>query len=163
MLMCTDVNPSRIKALYFEDPDRAVVQTEVGVLSTLRELAALADTHRPQQQQQQRRSSLFHQLVSGLRSLSNATLSRALPDMLQVSPWLSWQALLQCGTAQCTSAVLRRAVIGAGAGSLEGDALVYGLSLLGQPDSGRVRDMLSVAQHKQSKAVMYALANTVAK
>lgn len=153
MFLCTDVNPGQIKALYFEDPDQAAVQTEDGVLSILRELVSLGDT----QQQQQRRSSLFHQLVSDLRSLSNATLNRALPEMLQVAPWLSWQVLLQCGTAQCTSAVLRSA------GSLEGDALVYGLSLLGQPDSGRVRDLLSVAQHRQSKAVMYALANTVTK
>lgn len=159
MFLCTDVNPGQIKALYFEDPDQAVVQTEDGVLSTLRELVSLLT----QQQQQERRSSLFHQLVSDLRSLSNTTLSRALPDMLQAAPWLSWQALFQCGTAPCTSAVLRSAVIGAGAGSLEGDALVYGLSLMGQPDSDRVRDLLSVAQHRQSKAIMYALANTVTK
>lgn len=145
------MNADQIKSLSFEDPDQAVVQTEDGVLNTLRELVSLGGT----QQQQGRRSSLFHQLVSDLRSLSNATLSRALPDMLQVAPWLSWQALLQCGTVQCSSAVLRSA------SSLEDDTLVYGLSLLGQPDSSRVRDLLSVAQLRQSKAVMYALANTV--
>lgn len=157
MFLCTDVIPGQIKDLYFEDPDQAVVQTEDSVLSTLRELVSLGDM------QLQRGSSLFHKLMLDLRSLSNATLSRVLPDMLQVAPWLSWQALLQCGSAQCTSAVLRSAVIGGGAGSLEGDALVYGLSLLGKPDSGRVRDLLSLAQHRQSKAVMYALANTVTK
>lgn len=147
------MNPNQIKSLYFEDPDQAVVQTEDSVQSTLRELVSLGGTQ--QQQQQRQRSSLFHQLVLDLRSLSNATLSRVLPDMLQVAPWLSWQALLQCGTAQCSSAVLRSA------SSLEVDALIYGLSLLGQLDSGRVRDLLSLAQLRQSKAIMYALANSV--
>lgn len=156
-----DVNPSRVKALYFEDPaDGAVVQSEEDVLSTLRDLATL------DQQQQQQRSALFHRLVSGLRSLSNDTLSRALPVMLQASQWLTWQALLQCGTPHCTSAMLLRAAEGNGGGnavSLEWDALVYGLSLQADPDQSRVRDMLSVAQHRQSRAIMFALANTVRK
>lgn len=152
-VLCADANPEQIKSLYFEDPDKAVVQTEDRVLTTFRELASLGGT-----QQQRRRNSLFHQLVSDLRSLSNATLSRALPDMLQVAPWLSWQALLQCGTAQCFSAMMRSA---SSLGDGEGDALVYGLSLLGRPDSAQVQDLLSVAQLRQSKAVMYALANTV--
>lgn len=47
--------------------------------------------------------------------------------------------------------------------SLEVDALVYGLSLQAKPDAARVQDMLSMAQYKQSKAIMYALANTVKK
>lgn len=43
----------------------------------------------------------------------------------------------------------------------EVDAVVYALSLLPQASPQRVRDMLSMAQNKQSKAIMYALANTV--
>ncbi|XP_070776697.1 apolipoprotein B-100 [Enoplosus armatus] len=153
-----DVNPSQSKPLHFEDPDdKAPVQTKDTVLSTLRDLVALAGTD-----QGQKRTSLFHKLVSSLRALRNETLSQTVAEMLEASGWLTWQALFQCGTAECTSAILQaiRTIDGV---SLEVDALVYGLSLLANPDAARVRDMLSMAQYKKSKAIMYALANTVKK
>ncbi|XP_022055118.2 apolipoprotein B-100 isoform X1 [Acanthochromis polyacanthus] len=153
-----DVNPSQSKPLHFEDPeDKAPVQTKDAVLNTLRDLAALPGTD-----QGQKRTSLFHKLVSSLRVLRNETLSQTVPEMREISGWLTWQALIQCGTAECTSAILQviRTIDGV---SLEVDALVYGLSLQANPDAARVRDMLSMAQYKQSKAIMYALANTVKK
>lgn len=156
--MHTDVNPSQIKPLHFEDPeDKAPVQTKDTVLSTLRDLVALAGTD-----QGQKRTSLFHKLVSSLRVLRNETLSQAVTEMLDTSGWLTWQALFQCGTPECTSAILQaiRTIDGV---SVEVDALVYGLSLQANPDAARVRDMLSMAQYKQSRAIMYALANTVKK
>lgn len=156
--MYADVNHSQGKPLHFEDPDdKAPVQTKDTVLSTLRDLLALASTD-----QGQKRASLFHKLVSSLRVLKNDTLSHTVTEMLDESGWLTWQALLQCGTPECTSAILQaiRTIDGL---SLEVDALVYGLSLQANPDSARVRDMLSMAQYKQSKAIMYALANTVKK
>uniref|UniRef100_A0A3Q1CD90 Vitellogenin domain-containing protein n=1 Tax=Amphiprion ocellaris TaxID=80972 RepID=A0A3Q1CD90_AMPOC len=153
-----DVNPSQSTPLHFEDPeDKAPVQTKDAVLSTFRDLAALPGTD-----QGQKRTSLFHKLVSGLRVLRNETLSQTVPEMREISGWLTWQALIQCGTPECTSAILQviRTIDGV---SLEVDALVYGLSLQANPDAARVRDMLSMAQYKQSKAIMYALANTVKK
>lgn len=160
MYLCvhTDVNPSQSKPLHFEDPDdKAPVQTKDAVLSTLQDLMSLASTD-----QGQKRTSLFHKLVSGLRVLRNETLSQTVTEMLDVSGWLTWQALFQCGTPECTSAILQaiRTIDGV---SLEVDALVYGLSLQANPDAARVRDMLSMAQYKQSRAIMYALANTVKK
>lgn len=158
MLTRAEVNHSQKKTLYFEDPgDKAPIQTKDRVLSTLRDLVTLADTDRGQE-----RAGLFHKLVSGLRVLRNDTLSGAVADMLDESVWLTWQALLQCGTPECTSAILQavRTIDGV---SLEVDALVYGLSLQANPDSARVGDMLAMAQYRQSRAIMYALANTVKK
>ncbi|KAM4625194.1 apolipoprotein B-100 [Polymixia lowei] len=151
-----ETDPRRSKSLHLEEPeDKAPVQTKDATLSTLRDLMALAGTD-----QGQRRASLFHKLVSGLRALRNETLSQTVTEMLHVSGLLTWQALFQCGTPECTSAILQavRTIDGV---SLEVDALVYGLSLQALPDAHRVRDMLSMAQFKQSKAIMYALANTV--
>ncbi|XP_045919657.1 apolipoprotein B-100 [Micropterus dolomieu] len=153
-----EVNPSQSKTLHFEDPDdKALVQTKDTVLSTLRDLVALADTD-----QGQKRTSLFHKLVSSLRVLRNETLSQTVTEMLDTSAWLTWQALFQCGTPECTSGILQ-AIRTTDGLSLEADALVYGLSLQANPDAARVQDMLSMAQFKQSRAIMYALANTVKK
>lgn len=152
------MNLRQSKPLHFEDPDdKAPVQTKDAALSTLQDLMALAGTD-----QGQKRTNLFHKLVSSLRTLRNETLSQTVTEMLDRSVWLTWQALLQCGTPECTSAILQsiRTIDGV---SLEVDALVYGLSLQANPDAARVRDMLSMAQYKQSKAIMYALANTVKK
>uniref|UniRef100_A0A3Q4GQ24 Vitellogenin domain-containing protein n=1 Tax=Neolamprologus brichardi TaxID=32507 RepID=A0A3Q4GQ24_NEOBR len=149
---------SELTPLHFEDPeDKSPVQTGDDVLTTLRELVTLAGSD-----QGQKRAGLFHKLVSGLRALRNETLSRAVPEMRAASGWLTWQALFQCGTSECTSAILQiiRTIDGV---SLETDALVYALSLRADPDAARVRDMLSMAQYKQSKPIMYALANTVKK
>lgn len=146
------------KPLHFENPDdKAPVQTKDAALSTLQDLVALAGTD-----QGQKRTSLFHKLVSNLRALRNETLSQTVTEMMDKSVWLTWQALLQCGTPECTSAILQ-SIWSIDGVSLEVDALVYGLSLLPNPDAARVRDMLSMAQYKQSKAIMYALANTVKK
>ncbi|XP_062253526.1 apolipoprotein B-100 isoform X1 [Platichthys flesus] len=153
-----DVNPSQSKPLHFEDPDdKAPVQTKDNALSTLRDLVDLAGTDLGE-----KRPSLFHKLVSSLRVMRNETLSQTVTEMLDISGWLTWQALLQCGTPECTSAIIQaiRTIDGV---SLEMDALVYGLSLQANPDAARVRDMLSMAHYKQSKAIMYALANTVKK
>ncbi|XP_032355767.1 apolipoprotein B-100 [Etheostoma spectabile] len=153
-----DVNPSQSKPLYFEDPDdKAPIQTKDAVLGTLQELVALAGTD-----QGQKRTSLFHKVVSSLRVLRNETLSQIVTEMLDMSGWLTLQALFQCGTTECTSAILHAIRTFDGL-SPEVDALVYGLSLQTDPDATRVRDMLSMAQYKQSRAIMYALANTVKK
>lgn len=83
-------------------------------------------------------------------------------EMLRSSPWLTWQALLQCGTPECTSGIFQ-AIRSLDGLALEADALIYVLSLQENPDAARVIDMLSMTQYKQSKAIMYALGNTVKK
>ncbi|KAM8915788.1 apolipoprotein B-100 isoform 2-T3 [Spinachia spinachia] len=151
-----DINPSESKPLHFEDTDdKAPVQTKDAALSTLIDLKALGGTN-----QGQRRTSLFHKLVSSLRVLRNETLSQTVTEMLDVSGLLTWQALFQCGTTECTSAIFQ-ALRTIGGLSPEADVLIYGLSLQDNPDATRVRDMLSLAQYKQSRPIMYALANTV--
>uniref|UniRef100_A0A3B5M0X4 Vitellogenin domain-containing protein n=1 Tax=Xiphophorus couchianus TaxID=32473 RepID=A0A3B5M0X4_9TELE len=118
------------------------------VLDTLQELVVLTSTD-----QGQKRTSLFHKLVSNLRVLRNETLSQTVAEMVQVSNWLTFQALFQCGTSECTSAIMQ-VIWTIDRVSLEVDALVYALALQANPDAARVRDMLSMAQHKQSKAIM---------
>ncbi|XP_054469273.1 apolipoprotein B-100 isoform X2 [Anoplopoma fimbria] len=153
-----DVNPSQSKPLNFEySDDKTPVQTKDAALSTLQDLVALAGTD-----QGRMRTSLFHKLVSSLRVLRNETLSQVVIEMLDVSGWLTWQALFQCGTAECTSAIFQAIRTNNGL-SPEVEALVYGLSLKADPDATHVRDMLSMAQYKQSRVIMYALANTVKK
>ncbi|XP_035990966.1 apolipoprotein B-100 isoform X2 [Fundulus heteroclitus] len=151
-----EAEPQQAKPLHFGEPeDKTAVQTKDAVLSILQELAALATTD-----QGQKRTSLFHKLVSSMRVLRNETLSQTVAEMVRVSHWLTFQALFQCGTTECTSAIMQ--VIWTVDGvSLEVDALVYALGLQANPDAARVRDMLSMAEYKQSKAIMYALANTV--
>lgn len=157
-LLHTDVKHVHKKPLNFEKvEDEGHIQTKETVLTTLQKLRALAGTDQRRQQ-----SSLFQELVSGLRVLGNNTLRPTVAGMMQASTWLSWQALLQCGTPECTSVMLQT-IITSDAASLELDALAYGLSLQANPDATRVRDMLSAAQYKQSRAIMYALANTVRK
>lgn len=146
------------KVLHYEEvEDDAHAQTKDTVLRTLQKLVALAGTV-----QNQERTSLFHELVSSLRVVKNNTLGLIVSQMMQASTWLTWQALLQCGTPGCTSVMLQTIKTLDGV-SLEVDALVYGLGLQANPDAARLRDMLSMAQYKQSKAIMYALANTVKK
>lgn len=138
-----------------EVEDKLPIQSKDDVLATMSELNTLSSSGKSQQ-----RASLFHKLVSEVRGLKNETLSGAVDEMMKVSEWLTWQALFQCGTDECTSAVLQilRTFDEA---AVEVDAMVYALGLLPQASPQRVRDMLSMAQNKPSKAIMYALANTV--
>lgn len=157
-LLHTDVKHTQRKPLHFEEVGgEADLQRKDRVLGRLQELVAVAGTD-----QGHKRSGLFHELVSSLRVLKNSTLILTLADMMNTSSWLTWQALLQCGTPECTSAMLHTSQALDGP-SLETDVLVYGLSLQANPDATRVRDMLSLAQYRQSKTIMYALANTVNK
>nr|XP_057933173.1 apolipoprotein B-100 isoform X2 [Doryrhamphus excisus] len=153
-----DVDHSHKKPLSLDDAEeKSPLQRKDAALSTMRDLQVLSLLN-----QGQKRPSLFHKLVSTLRTLRNDTLSHTVTEMLRSSKWLTWQALLQCGTSECTSAMFQaiRTLRGV---PLAVDALVYGLSLQADPDASRVRDMLSMAQFRQSKAIMYALGNTVRK
>ncbi|XP_048831185.1 apolipoprotein B-100 [Brienomyrus brachyistius] len=148
------------KPLYMEfAEDKAPVQTKDAVLAAMRDLSGLSQTEQGQQ-----RPSLFQKLVSELRGLKNETLGAAVPEMMQVSGSLTWQALAQCGTRECTSAILQiLRNSDEEAAPIAVDAAVYALSLIPKPCGCRVRDMLSMAQNRQSKATMFGLSNVVRK
>ncbi|KAJ8387939.1 hypothetical protein AAFF_G00148730 [Aldrovandia affinis] len=137
--------------------DKTPAQSRDAMLATLRELEGLPNTEQGQQ-----RASLFQKLVSELRGLKNETLGPAVEEMMEVSWVLTAQALPQCGTPECISAILQ-SLRPFGIDSVEANAAVYAVGLLPNPCNGRVKDMLSTAQSKQNMATMYALSNTVRK
>ncbi|KAI1897325.1 hypothetical protein AGOR_G00082150 [Albula goreensis] len=148
-----DNNEAHLKALNMEAvEDKSPVQTKDAALATLSELSSLS--HGKQ------RASLFQKLVTQIRGLKSETLSPAVPEMVAVSRALTWQALAQCGTPECSSAILQilrtmdKSVV-------EVDAAVYAMGLMANPSDQLVKDMLSMAQYKQSKAILYTLSNTV--
>lgn len=114
----------------------------------------------PRSGKNRERARLFHKLVSQIRGMKNKTLSLAVEEMTGISKWLTWQTLLQCGTSECTSAILQ-VLRGTDEPAWEVDAITYALSLLPQESPQHLKDMLSMAQYRQSKPIMYALANTV--
>ncbi|KAK7904472.1 hypothetical protein WMY93_017079 [Mugilogobius chulae] len=151
-----ELDNTQSQPLHFSDPDdKAPVQTKEAALNLLGELLSLSGSD-----QGQKRTSLFHSLVSTVRSLRNDTLSEAVSEMLDTSTWLTWQVLFQCGTPECTSAMLQ-SIWKIDGVSAEVDAFVYALGLKTDPTAAHLRDMLSTAQYRQSKGIMYALAYTV--
>ena len=137
--------------------DKSPVQTKDAAIATMQQLSTLSQTT-----QGEERASLFYKLVSELRGLNVDVLGSATVEMMDMSQPLTWQALAQCGTPECTSAMLKilRTFDEA---ALEVDAAVYALGLLPNPSRLMVKDMLAMAQYKQSKPIMYALSNAVRK
>lgn len=137
--------------------DKLPLQTKDSVILTLQQLNNLPSTT-----QGEKRASLFHSLVSELRGLNVDALESAVLEMMDMSTSLSWQALAQCGTPECTSAMLK-VLRTFDESSLEVDAIVYALGLMPNPSRLMVKDMLAMAQNKQSRPIMYALSNAVRK
>ncbi|XP_026174369.1 apolipoprotein B-100-like [Mastacembelus armatus] len=137
--------------------DKSPVQTKDAAIATMQQLNKLA-----QAAQGEERASLFHKLVSELRGLKADVLGPATSEMMVLSSSLAWQALVQCGTPECTSAILQ-VLRTFDEGALEVDAVVYALGLLPDPSRLMVKDLLEMAQYKQSKPIMYALSNAVRK
>ncbi|CAB1342675.1 unnamed protein product [Coregonus sp. 'balchen'] len=151
-------NEANLKGLPMEAAeDKAAVQTADVALATLRELSILSKTNQGHQ-----RASTFQRLVAELRGLKGETMSPAVPEMVSVSDALTWQALAQCGTPECSSAMLQH-LRTFEPEAMEVDAAVYALGLLPNPSRLLVKDMLSMAQYKQSKPIMFALGNVVRK
>lgn len=137
--------------------DKLPLQTKDSVILTLQQLNNLPSTT-----QGEKRASLFYSLVSELRGLNVDALESAVLEMMDMSMSLSWQALAQCGTPECTSAMLK-VLRTFDESSLEVDATVYALGLMPNPSRLMVKDMLAMAQNKQSRPIMYALSNAVRK
>lgn len=146
------------KALFQEVVENtSFIQTKEDLVTLMKSLNDL-----PRSERKQERARLFHKLVSQIRGMKNETLFLALEEMVEISKWLTWQTLLQCGTNECTSAILQ-VLRRNNEPAWEVDAIMYALSLLPQASPQHLRDMLSMAQYHQSKPIMYALANTVKK
>ncbi|CAL8315646.1 unnamed protein product [Lota lota] len=151
-------NANNLRSLHMEaTEDKAIIQTKDAVLASLRELSTLA-----QETEGQRRTSVFQKLVTELRGLNAEVLTTTAPEMMELSSSLTWQALAQCGTPECTSAILS-ILRTFEPEALEVDAVVYALGLLPSPSALLLKDMLLMAQYKQSKPIMFALSNVVRK
>ncbi|XP_071777034.1 apolipoprotein B-100-like [Centroberyx gerrardi] len=153
-----DNNEANLKFLPMEAADdKSPIQTKDAAIATMSELSTLAQTT-----QGQERASLFQKLVSELRGLKADILGPAALEMMDMSNALTWQALAQCGTPECSSAMLS-ILRTFDTAALEVDAAIYALALLPNPSRLLVKDMLAMAQYKQSKPIMYALSNVVRK
>ncbi|KAG7508735.1 apolipoprotein B-100-like [Solea senegalensis] len=150
-------NEGNLRFLPMEVADeKSPLQTKDDAIATLRQLNTLSKTT-----QGEERASLFLKLVSEFRGLKADVLGPAVAEMMSVSNSLTLQALVQCGTPECTSALL--SVLKKFNNGVALDATVYALGLLSNPSRLMVKDMLAMAQHKQSKPIMYALSIAVKK
>uniref|UniRef100_A0A8C8CJJ5 Vitellogenin domain-containing protein n=1 Tax=Oncorhynchus tshawytscha TaxID=74940 RepID=A0A8C8CJJ5_ONCTS len=148
-----DHNVANLKGLPMEAAeDKSVVQDKDAPLAVLRELATLSNG--------EKRAHLFQQLVSMVRGMKAETLSPAIPEALKVSRPLTYQVLAQCGTPECSSAIMQilRTFDNS---AFEVDAIVFAMGLVPNPSALLVNDMLAMARYKQSKPILYALSNVV--
>ncbi|XP_063351865.1 apolipoprotein Bb, tandem duplicate 1 [Pelmatolapia mariae] len=144
-----------VKDLHMEAvEDKSFVQDKDAVLNLLRELDTLPEN------EGEKRAPLFHKLVSTVRGMKTETLSAALPEALAVSRVLTYQVLAQCGTPECSSAIMK-ILRTFDTNALEVDATVFALGLVSNPSALLIHDMLEMAKYKPSKPVMYALSNVV--
>uniref|UniRef100_A0A8D2L261 Apolipoprotein B n=1 Tax=Varanus komodoensis TaxID=61221 RepID=A0A8D2L261_VARKO len=129
--------------------------TDVGCQEILQELQKLSVT-----EQNQKRASLFYRFVTGLRGLHNATLNALVPKMIETSSPITIQALAQCGTPECFGAILQ-VMRTSNVDPVVADAVTYTLGWLPSPCTKRIREILNMARHYQSRPSFYALSNAV--
>uniref|UniRef100_A0A8C2THN1 Apolipoprotein B n=1 Tax=Coturnix japonica TaxID=93934 RepID=A0A8C2THN1_COTJA len=141
------------KGLALESTDAKFSKQGDGVLKILQELQKLTAS-----QQNQQRAKLFYKFVSGLRSLHNSTLGSLVPKMMETSSSITIQALIQCGTPECYSAVLQILRTG-NVNPLVVDLVTYTLGLLPSPTPKRIREILNMAQYQPSRASFYGLSH----
>ncbi|KAI1895133.1 hypothetical protein AGOR_G00103160 [Albula goreensis] len=148
-----DYDVDNQKPLFMEyAEDKSPTQSKEAVRAAIAELAVA--------EQGQHRPSLFHKVVTELRGLKNETLSSMVGELLELPTLLMYQIVLQCGTPECTSAMIK--ILHDFPGHhVEREAAIFAIGLLPAPCDRRVRDLLSLAEFKQSKATMYTLSHTV--
>ncbi|XP_029903069.1 apolipoprotein B-100-like [Myripristis murdjan] len=153
-----DHNEANLKFLPMEAvEDKSPVQTKDAAIATMKKLIVQARATGGHQ-----RATLFQQLVHELRGLKVDVLKSTAVEMMDMSEAVTFQALLQCGTPECSSATLH-VLTTFDKAALEVDATVYALGLMPNPSRLLVKDMLAMAQYKQSKPIMFALSNVVRK
>ncbi|XP_005160686.1 apolipoprotein Bb, tandem duplicate 1 isoform X1 [Danio rerio] len=152
-----DHNEANMKTLHLDDSIDSVhpIQDKDAILSILRDLNDLSETTNGEN-----RAHLAHKLISTIRKMSAESLSAALPEALEISRPLVYQALFQCGTPECTSAILR-VLRTFDRSSVEIDAAVYAMGMVPNPSRDLVEEMLEMAKFKSSKPIYYALSNAV--
>uniref|UniRef100_A0A8U7MDV8 Apolipoprotein B n=1 Tax=Corvus moneduloides TaxID=1196302 RepID=A0A8U7MDV8_CORMO len=138
------------KGLALESTDAKLPRQGDAVLKTLQELQKLTAT-----QENQQRARLFYRFVSGLRSLHNSTLEVISSPFSSVTV----QALAQCGTPECYSAILQILRTG-NVNPLVADLVTYTLGLLPSPTPQRIREILNMAQYQPSRASFYGLSHS---
>ncbi|XP_077408246.1 apolipoprotein Bb, tandem duplicate 1 [Vanacampus margaritifer] len=129
-------------------------QDKDAYLDMLSELANLLET------EGEKRAPLFHQIVTMVRGMKIETLSSAIPEALVVSRVLTYQVLAQCGTPECSSAIMQ-ILRGFETTAVEVDATVFALGLVSNPSALLINDMLEMVKYKPSKPIMYGLSNVV--
>ncbi|XP_051908802.1 apolipoprotein B-100-like isoform X2 [Hippocampus zosterae] len=135
--------------------DKSPKQSKDAAMTAMQQLKTLSQTSNGE-----RRASLFHKLVSELRGLKADILGSAAVEMMDISDSVTMQALVQCGTPECSGAMLR--VLGTfDKSALEVDMAVYALALMPNPSRFMVKDLLAMAQNRKSKPIMYALSHVV--
>uniref|UniRef100_A0A8U7MEK2 Apolipoprotein B n=1 Tax=Corvus moneduloides TaxID=1196302 RepID=A0A8U7MEK2_CORMO len=149
----TNKNFDGEKGLALESTDAKLPRQGDAVLKTLQELQKLTAT-----QENQQRARLFYRFVSGLRSLHNSTLEVISSPFSSVTV----QALAQCGTPECYSAILQILRTG-NVNPLVADLVTYTLGLLPSPTPQRIREILNMAQYQPSRASFYGLSHSVTK
>uniref|UniRef100_A0AAR2JHL4 Vitellogenin domain-containing protein n=1 Tax=Pygocentrus nattereri TaxID=42514 RepID=A0AAR2JHL4_PYGNA len=151
-----DYNEANMKPLHLDvSVDMSPNQDADAILTILRELAGLSQTTHGN-----KRAHLAQRLVAVIRKSNADTLSAALPEALDISRSLTYQALFQCGTPACSSAMLKvlRTI---GSTTAEIDAAVYAMGLVPNPSRALVKEMLEMARFKPTKLIYYATSNAV--
>uniref|UniRef100_A0A3B3XCX2 Vitellogenin domain-containing protein n=1 Tax=Poecilia mexicana TaxID=48701 RepID=A0A3B3XCX2_9TELE len=134
--------------------DKSSIQDKDAAVNLMRQLVNLPET------EGERRAHLFHTLISTVRGMKTETLKAALPEAVALSRFLTYQVLAQCGTPECSSAIMH-ILRTFDTSDLEVDAAVFALGLMSNPSALLINDLLEMAKYKPSKPIMYALSNVV--
>lgn len=145
-----------MQALYLDESvDMSPNQDKNGILAVLKELVDLSHTTNGH-----KRAHLAYKLVAVMRKMNAETLAGALPEALEISPSLTYQALFQCGTPECSTAFMQ--ILQTFKNSVTKiDAVVYALGMIPHPSPVLVKEMLEMAKLKPSKLIYYAISNAV--
>lgn len=137
---CTVIPPdmANMKPLHPDSSvDMSPIQDKEAALAVLKEIAGLSKTN-----DGRKRAHLAHKLVA------------------EISQSLTYRALLQCGTPECSSAVMQ-IFMTFDKFSGEIDAAVYAMGMIPRPSRVLVKEMLAMAKFKPSKPIYCALSNAV--
>ncbi|KAK3516813.1 hypothetical protein QTP70_023691, partial [Hemibagrus guttatus] len=151
-----DHKEANMRTLHLDESvDMSPSQDKNAILAVLRELSGLSHTTNGQ-----KRAHLAYKLVAVMRKMNADTLSAALPEALEISPSLTYQALFQCGTPECNSAMMQ-VLRTFKSSSTAIDAAVYAMGMVPNPSRVLVKEILEMAKFKPSKLIYYATSNAV--
>uniref|UniRef100_A0A671PVZ1 Vitellogenin domain-containing protein n=1 Tax=Sinocyclocheilus anshuiensis TaxID=1608454 RepID=A0A671PVZ1_9TELE len=136
-------------------------QNTYGISSLVKQILTLEGTSKINDRVfDYRECSQFHCYISNRFENFGFDLVWCLNSMVKEDNFLTWQALIQCGTPECGSAMFS-ILKTFDADAIEVDAAVYALGMMLRPTGLLVKDILEIAQTKKSKPIMYALSNVV--